>query len=85
MVPRQMYGALAYIPLGILLWSIQIGSNHGLTGLLTVIGGCGPCLVISMTSKSIEIKARSLPCSDLLSEECSAVSHAGFKKRLPSF
>jgi hypothetical protein len=84
----NMFGALAFLACGVIaiLWSWLLTNQYGLQGLIIVLGVSIPSLLISLSTKKLETRARALPCSDpALKVEYERISQVWVKKALPDF
>ena len=83
----NMYGALAFLVCGIisLTWGIFLVNQYGLEGLAVVLALSIPSLMLSLSTKKVEVQSRSLPCQDSLKPEYERVSEVWIKKALPNF
>ncbi len=87
LVRGQMYGALAVIGLGvpIILGSTVLAFTAGLLGLAFVLVLCGIGLVLGKATKTLELQARTLPCSEAFQAEYAHICETWQKKPLPRF
>jgi hypothetical protein len=87
LVRMNMYGALAYMVLGVpaLLLSIYFGWNYGILGIVGVTAINVLQLVFGQHLRKLEDRARHMRCSRELSGEFRTVGEVWFKKALPNF
>ena len=87
LVRMNMYGALAYMVLGVpaLLLSIYFGWTYGILGIVGVTAINVLQLVFGQHLRKLEDRARHMQCSRELSGEFRTVGEVWFKKALPNF
>ena len=87
LVRMNMYGALAYMVLGVpaLLLSIYFGWNYGILGIAGVTAINVLQLVFGQHLRKLEDKARHIQWSHEFSGEFRTIGEAWFKKALPNF
>jgi len=87
LVRGQMYIALAIIALGVLiiLGSTVLAMTAGLFGLVFVLVLCGIGYVLGKATKTLELRARTLPCAAALQAEYAHICETWKKKPLPRF
>ncbi len=83
----QMYGALGVIALGLVLipYSIALAIGNGLLGMVFVVVLSGLGFVLGKSTKTLEVRARTLPCAAALQAEYARVGDVWMKKALPRF
>jgi len=88
MVRRQMFGAIFLIALGIVfvLLCMFLTSQLMLAGFILVLSLATPIFLFARSSKKVEVRARTLMCSnERLQVEYDRVASAWTKKLLPDF
>lgn len=84
----NMYGALAYLVLGVLsmIVGIVLVFRTPLVGLATVIGCNVVLYFLGDANKKMEVRVRNLPCADpALAEQCRRIGETWVHKPLPNF
>jgi len=83
----NMYGALAFLFCGGagILWGVLLTRQQGLLGTFIVLAITLPSLFISLSTRALEQKARSLPSAAALQTEYRRVAEAWVHKVLPDF
>lgn len=88
LVRGQMYGALAYLVLGIasLALAISLAVRGGLGAVVLVVAVNVPLLLLGNSNKKIEERVRALECSDpQLAGEFARVGETWVRRPLPDF
>lgn len=87
MARRNMYGALAYLLLGLpaLILGLYLAVSQDMVGKILFLTPIGLLHVIGSRAKAREIEARTLPCVDALAAEYRKIGDAWEKKVFPDF
>lgn len=84
----NMYGALAYLVIGVLsmIVGIVLVFQNPLVGLAAVIGCNVVLYFLGDANKKMEIRVRNLPCGDpARAEQCRQIGETWVHKPLPNF
>ncbi len=83
----QMYGALYALALGLILipYSVVLTFSHGLLGLVLVLIPSALGFALGRATKTLETRARTLPCVPVLDAEYTQVGEIWMKRALPRF
>ena len=87
LVRGQMYAALAIIVLGLvaILGSVALAFTAGLLGLVFVLVLSGVGFVLGKATKTLELRARTLPCAETFRAEYLHICETWKSKPLPRF
>jgi hypothetical protein len=83
----NMYGALAFLASGVVLltFGFMLAVEYGLLGVILVLAFSIPSIFLGLSTKKVEVKARSLECDPALAQEYAQVCEVWVKKALPNF